>query len=481
MTKKTYLIIKLLIAIIAMLFSAYFVLTINKLNILPTKYFILLISIMLGISVINVLFFIPRKRILNIIGYAITIVIIIIACIGSKHVLNINSFFERGFGNSTTEITGYDMMVLAASDYHSLDDLEGSTVGYTIVGENAEGIAFINGIKDKIFAEFVKYDDALQLYDALNDGEIDAILISEGALQFLEAADHDVNKKIKSLQYYELTTEIDNDDDPVLDLRPINILISGSDSRSGIITAKSNSDVNMIVTLDPKNHRILLTSIPRDYYVQLHGTTGVKDKLTHSGIYGINMTEKTIEDLFDIDIKYTLKVGFQTVIEVVDLIGGIDIYSDLDFYSRSSDGGAIRTHVVEGMNHFNGAQALSYARERYAFKTGDNQRIQNQQQVIMAILDKVIQDKSILKKYDRLLATLSDLYRTDIPMEYVKLLVKNQLNTMKSWKIDRQVVTGSGASEQTYSYPGTNLWVMVPNMNSVKAASEKINAIIRGK
>ena len=220
--------------------------------------------------------------------------------------------------------------------------------------------------------------------------------------------------------------------------------------------------------------KILLTSIPRDYYVQINGTTGLKDKLTHIGIYGTEKVKKTIEDLLGIKIDYTIKVGFNSVIEIVDLVGGIDIYSDTAFKSHCGDGGAKRVKVKVGMNHFNGAEALSYARERYAYKEGDIHRIKNQQQVIEAVANKILSDYSLLLKYDTLLDTLSGLYLTDMPSKLITLLIKEQINTMSSFSIEKQNLVGYGGSEQTYSIPGMKLYVMHPNQESVTTASNKI-------
>lgn len=238
----------------------------------------------------------------------------------------------------------------------------------------------------------------------------------------------------------------------------------------------------MIMTINPSNHEILLTSIPRDYYVQLHGKTGLKDKLTHSGIYGVNMTKQTIEDFMNIKIDYVVKVGFGTVINVVDMIGGIDIEADQDVYTRCSDGGAVRTQIKKGWNHLTGAQALSYARERKGYKNGDNHRVQNQQQVIEAIFTKVISDKSLLNNYENVLNSLSSLYVTDIPASFIKNIVKNQISDMKSWKISKQQLTGTGRTGvETYSMPGWKLWVMEPNQSSINKNSKNINDMINGK
>ena len=294
----------------------------------------------------------------------------------------------------------------------------------------------------------------------------------------LEDEYKDIESKVKIIYNFEIESTIEKNTEDVKSLKPINILISGSDSRSGKIVSKTRSDVNMIMTINPKTHTILLTSIPRDYYVRLHGTTGNKDKLTHAGIYGINMTKTTIEDFMDIKIDYTVKVGFQSVIQVVDLIGGIDIDSDASFVSHCNDGGAESTNVKKGMNHFTGAQALSYARERYAYKEGDVHRVQNQQQVLEAIITKISKNKSLLMKYDKLLDSLSELYRTDIPDSYIKLVVKNQLDKGQAWKIERQYVTGTGAKKVTYSMPGRSLYVMIPDQKSIDKATEKIESLL---
>ena len=232
--------------------------------------------------------------------------------------------------------------------------------------------------------------------------------------------------------------------------------------------------------IDPNNHKLLLTSIPRDYYVQLHGTSGTKDKLTHAGVYGIEMTKTTLEDVFNIKLDYTVNVGFQSVIKVVDLIGGIDIYSEVDVYCRTGDGGAEPVQIYAGNNHLNGAQALAYARERKGYAEGDNHRVQNQQQVIEAIITKVSGDKSLIMRYDELLSAFSELYRTDIPAEVIQMAVKLQLDSMPSWTVERQQVSGYGTYAETYSMGDIPLWVMIPDEGSVQEARNRIMAIIDG-
>lgn len=476
MKNKVWVFIKLIVIFISIGFSIYFIKVIDDLNMLPSELFNILIIGYIVTNILNILCLIPKK-IVSIIGVVLSIGIIITSCFGINHASNIANFLNNSFNNNGVEISSYNVAVLKSSDYKTIEDIDGKLMGYLSLDDNKDKC--ISMIEGKISTELKSFDDSYTLYEDLLNENIDSIVISEGFLQVLEDEYEDINDRIKIIYTFETEKKLNTNEENIDELKPINILISGSDSRSGKILTKTRSDVNMIMTIDPKNHKILLTSIPRDYYVQLHGTTGNKDKLTHAGIYGINMTKETLEDVFDIEIDYTVKVGFQSVIQIVDLIGGVDVESDIEFYSSCGDGGAKKIHVRKGMNHFTGAQALSYARERYAYKNGDNHRVQNQQQVLEAIIEKISKDKSLLMKYDELLNSFGELYRTDIPSDYIKLTVKEQLTNMKSWKVEKQQVSGTGAMLETYSMPGRNLWVMIPDVNSVNQSREKILEYIK--
>jgi LCP family protein required for cell wall assembly len=233
----------------------------------------------------------------------------------------------------------------------------------------------------------------------------------------------------------------------------------------------------MIVTVNPKTHDILLTSIPRDYYVQLHGTTGLKDKLTHAGIYGVDMSVSTLEDLFDIDINYYVRVNFTTLIQVVDTIDGIDVESDKSFTAYTDNS----VYVKKGSNHFNGKQALAYSRERYAYQEGDRHRVQNQQDVITAIMNKMLSSKTLITKYNSILNTLDGSFQTNMKTSSLTSLIKKQIDTMPSWNITSQSVNGTDSSNVTYSYPGQKLYVMVPDMSTVESAKTKITEVYEKK
>ena len=464
---------KYILPIITLIITILTIISVLKLNILPNKYLILLIIVELILFLLSLIQILKNKT-LKVIGIIISIISILINIIGLYYINNTNKFIKRGFNNNNVEINAYNIAVLNTSEYEKIEDLNNKKIGY--LKNELDKNQYLDEVTNKIKINTKEYNSIYTLYEDLVNKNIESILLDSSYIELLEDDYKDIYEKIKIIYSYDIKKEIEKKKEET-ELKPINIYISGSDSRSGYIETKTRTDVNMIMTINPNTREILLTSIPRDYYVRLHNTTGYKDKLTHSGIYGIEMSKSTIEDLFGIEIDYTIKVGFNSVINIVDLLGGIDIYSDQSLLTHCGDGGAVKTYVVEGMNHFNGAQALSYARERYAYKEGDSHRIKNQQQVLEAILTKAIKNKETVLKYDELLNSLSNLYRTDIPESLIKQYIKNQLENNTAWKIEKQVVTGYGTMDITYSMPGRNLYVMIPDMNSVHEATKNINKI----
>ena len=233
----------------------------------------------------------------------------------------------------------------------------------------------------------------------------------------------------------------------------------------------------MIMTVNPNTGKMLLTSIPRDYYVQLHGTTGRKDKLTHSGTYGINMTTQTVEDLLGIDINYYIRVNFTTLIKLVDKLGGIDVYSDKGFTPWTNTA----IYIPKGNVHMNGEMALAFARERHAYTEGDRHRVQNQQDVLEAVFKKLTKTSTLVSSYTGILDTLDGSFETNMSKDTITSLAKFQINKMPSWNIEKISVNGSDSSNYTYSYPGQKLYVMEPDMQTVTEASNKIKDVLGKK
>ena len=267
----------------------------------------------------------------------------------------------------------------------------------------------------------------------------------------------------------EATHEVDITKDPFI------VFLSGIDTRTGMLPSRSLSDVNIVATINPKEHKILLTAIPRDYYVHLAGTSedSLNDKLTHAGSHGgIALSKATVEELLDIEINYYARVNFNFVKNIVDAIGGITINSDVDYsFSCWTDRGCT---FHPGDNPVDGRCALAFARERKSYSAGDRHRGENQEQVISLILDKISQSSTLLSNYSGILASLDGTFETNIEMDDITAFFKNQLEDMKAWKVENKNLNGTGAMDYTYSYPSQPLSVMYPDESTIKEAKAKI-------
>ncbi len=264
--------------------------------------------------------------------------------------------------------------------------------------------------------------------------------------------------------------------------KPFIVYLSGMDTRgSGSIKDKGLSDVNMVIVVNPKTAKMLLVSIPRDYYVPLYGDSAKMDKLTHAGNRGIECSMSTLESVFDIKFNYCVKVNFKSVYDIVNALGGVTVVSDYSFKSRYSYTKKTYT-FVKGENHLDGDAALAFARERKSFSGGDRQRGKHQQKIISAIVNKAM-SPSILNpsKLQSVLDAVTENTKTNMEYKDISKLVKFQLNKMPKWKVDSVSVDGTGASRTTYTTPNQKLSVMIPNQSTVDAAKAAINAVVEGK
>ena len=377
-------------------------------------------------------------------------------------------------GAKDYELENYYIIVLKDS-YNSISEIDGKVVGNYSNDKNY--IEAINKLDKKIDFKEKEFDDFEMASEALLDGEIDALFMSQTHKDMADEQVHGFQYLVDILDTISIKVQSEvvvKDADVTKD--SFNIYISGIDVY-GDIASVSRSDVNMIVTVNPTTHEVLLTSIPRDYYVQLHGTTGYKDKLTHAGTYGIDMSIATIDDLLEVDINYYVRVNFTTLISMVESIGGIDVYSDKEF-KAFTDG---KCNYKLGTNHLNGKCALAFARERYAYKEGDRHRVENQQAVLTAILNKTLSSKTIVTKYTGILNSLGSSFQTNMPQDKIYSLVNMQLDKMPSWNITNYSLDGTDGRNYTYSYAGSKLYVMNPDYKTVVKARELIDNLMENE
>lgn len=254
--------------------------------------------------------------------------------------------------------------------------------------------------------------------------------------------------------------------------RPFNVYISGIDVY-GDINQESRSDVNLIASVNPGTHKILLTTTPRDYYVRIPGVSGdERDKLTHAGNYGVDTSMATLEELYDTKIPFYIRVNFTSVEEIVDVMGGIDVESELSFTTSKAAGEIV--DVKEGMNHFNGKQALAFVRERKALADGDNQRGKNQQALLSALIKKAV-SPMIIFHANEMIGSVAGNADTNLSEAQIKSLIRMQISQMKGWEIESVAAEGDGSGKQyCYSYRGGPLYVSVPDENSVEKIKKKM-------
>ena len=259
---------------------------------------------------------------------------------------------------------------------------------------------------------------------------------------------------------------------------PFVVYLSGVDNR-GELTEKARSDVNILAVVNPSTKRVALINTPRDYYVDLAGTSS-KDKLTHAGLYGVETSMATLGNLYGVNVDQYLRINFAGFISIIDAVGGVDVYSDQAFTSVGSPGYYDPTTFAEGWNHLDGKSALAFARERHAFASGDIQRGINQMKVIDAMMNK-IKSPTVLMSFSKLMDAVSDCFVTSLSQEQISALVRMQLSDFAEWNIESYTVTGSsGSSTKCYSAKGQKLYVMKPDENSVAKAKEMIAAVLGG-
>lgn len=465
--------ISLFLNVLLFISLVLFFVNVFSINILPIKYAAEFLIIFVLINMIFVLVDLKfyKKKALIIILDIVCILLMALFIFGTLKIVETNSFFNRN-SSEKVEITNYYVVVRKNSDYDKIYDIRKKDV-YVLNNEINYG-QIISKLNDKVSVNINNETDLLEMGNKLLNNSISVILVSDANYSLLEENIEGFSNSTKKLYTISLESKLkDISKDAKVTKESFNIYISGIDTY-GKISTKSRSDVNIIMTVNPVDKKILLTSIPRDYYVRLHGTTGYKDKLTHAGVYGINMSVQTIEDLLNTDINYYLRVNFNTLIDVVDELGGIEINSDKSFTAWTNRSCKIKS----GYQTLDGKCALAFARERYSYNTGDRHRGENQQQVITAIINKATSSKKIITNYSDILNALDGSFQTSLSTDEIYAIIKMQISDMAKWEVESISLNGFDSSNYTYSYGGQKLYVMEPDMNTVNKAKEKIYEIM---
>ena len=478
--------IGIVLSILLVVASFYLLYQLIKINVLPTKllFLITIIFVLLDTIFALLLCYYTRAIVSKIICVVITLVLIFGSCMGG--------YYISKTGNLLTNITNVtkhakntvSVVVKQSSDIKNKSQLNGLSVGtLRTIGTQGSSKALKELSKDGIVMNQSEYDSLSAMLESFYNGEVNSIIINESSrsqiLDMESYADFDNNTRV----VYQTSYKVENTDkaNAVSDItsKPFNVLISGSDTRGGF-DENGRSDVIMVATINPKTSTILLTSVPRDFYVTTACDAadgcmqGALDKITHTGIHGTNTTKRTVEQLLGIEINYTFKVGFDTVTDLVDALGGVDVYVEPGYAVSTST-----FSVHEGTNHLDGEHALAYARERYSYTEGDRQRTKNQQQVLMGIVNEATKP-SVITKYASIMDAMANTFSTTMSNEEISDLIKYQINNNPKWKMEQYMVDGTGDTLMCAEL-GDAASVMVPDQSTVKMAKDKINAVLAGK
>ena len=325
----------------------------------------------------------------------------------------------------------------------------------------------------------VKVEDVAsyqEAYDNLKSGKSKAMVLSGSYASLLESVDSNYASNLKTIYTYKIKMKNNNSAKQV-DSKVFNIYISGIDTYGSISTV-SRSDVNIIMTVNMNTHKILLTTTPRDAYVKIPGGGADQyDKLTHAGIYGVETSEQTLENLYGIKIDYYARINFTSFLKLIDQLGGVTVHNDQAFTSLHG-----KFDFPVGDIQMNSEQALGFVRERYSLNGGDNDRGKNQEKVISAIVNKLASLNSV-SNFTSIVNNLQDSVQTNMSLDTINALANTQLDSGSKFTVTSQAVTGTGSTGQLTSYamPNSSLYMMKLDDSSVESASQAIKNLMEEK
>lgn len=485
-----FMIFAILLSVILVVFAGFLIYQIFKLQILPDNILIPIILVLILLTMIFVLLinFSTHGLVSKILCSLMVVVLSAVYGLGNYYLYSTNTTLETVTDQGNKAKNTVSVVVLNSSSLEDVNSLEGSKLGVLkTIGKEATKKSLNDLKKNNVTYTKKTYDNMLGMLKALYDGEVDAIVLNEAYRSNVCDLEDYTNfnndtKVIHKTVYY---TKENSSSLAVSDItsKPFNILISGNDS-FGSLDENSRSDVDMLVTINPVTSTILLTSIPRDSYVKevcndYACNYGVYDKLTHTGIYGVDTTKDTIENMLDIDINYVYRVNFTSMIDIVDALGGVDVtvpegMAVSKFYTNSNLEG-----VHEGENHLDGKRALAYSRERKAYLDGDLQRARNQQQVLQAMFKKATSPE-IIKNYTSLLKALIGAFDTNMTTQEITSFIKYQIQAKPSWKFEQFVLKGDNDLRMSAEL-GNEVSVVILYDSYINIAHDKIQAVLDGQ
>lgn len=474
----------LIVTLVVLITAIVFAVMLLNIKVIPTKFIAVIGLVMLVLVVIvGALVWSTDGKIRFVVGVILAAVFAAVFILGSMYVYKTHSTLA-GISGVNTEVTEVGIYVRADDSADSIGATADYVYGVLTDLDRANSDKAIQEVDSETgkTVQVQEFAGLTELVDGLLNGQTGAIVLNSAYLSVIEEMDgySDISSRIRELTVKKVETTIEPQEteakaeENTNDGSVYTIFISGIDSRSGLV-AKSRSDSNIIATVNTATRQVLLVSTPRDYFVPLSISGGQRDKLTHAGIYGINVCMDTLGMLYNEDINYYFRINFAGFEQLIDALGGVTVYSDYDFDSKNETG----YHFNQGENYLNGEQALVFSRERYAFKEGDRQRGKNQMAVIKGVINKALSPE-LLKNYSSVLSSIQGCFETNISYEEIARLLQQQLNNGGDWNIVSYSVNGTGDTQKPYSM-SQKAYVMIPDESTVQKAETMMKKVRDGE
>ncbi|HFI0370219.1 TPA: LCP family protein [Streptococcus suis] len=450
-----------------------FLVTMYRYNILDFRYLNYIVTLLLvGVAVLTGLLMWRKKaRIFTALLLVFSLVITSVGIYGMQEVVKFSTRL-----NSNSTFSEYEMSILVPANSNITDVRQLTSILAPAEYDQDNITALLDDISKMESTQLVTSPATsyLTAYQSMINGESQAMVFNGVFTNILENEDPDFSSKVKKIYSFKVTQTVETATEQVSG-DSFNIYISGIDAY-GPISTVSRSDVNIIMTVNRATHKILLTTTPRDSYVAIaDGGQNQYDKLTHAGIYGVNASVHTLENLYGIDISNYIRLNFTSFLQLIDLVGGIDVENTQEFTSLHGN-----YYFPVGQVHLNAEQALGFVRERYSLEGGDNDRGQNQEKVIAALIKKLSSPDN-LANYQAILTGLEGSIQTDLSLETIMGLVNTQLESGTQFTVESQALTGTGRSDlSSYAMPGSQLYMMEINQDSLEQAKAAIQSVLDG-
>ncbi len=446
---------------------AHHILAFRHLNVVYSIILVAIFTLCLTLSILK------KSRVLT------TVLLVVFSIIAAVSLFAFKSLVDVAHNmNETASYSEIEMSVVVPSNssVNDVSDLTSVQAPTDADGSNINEL--LSHIKSEKGVDLAteKVDSYQAAYENLVNGSSQAMVFNSAYSSLLEMSYENYQSNLKTIYSYKIKTSI-KDEAKAQDSNVFNIYISGIDTYGSISTV-SRSDVNLILTVNMNTHKILMTETPRDAYVKIpDGGADQYDKLTHAGIYGVETSEKTLENLYGITIDYYARLNFDSFLKLIDALGGITVYNSQAFTSLHGN-----YDFPVGNVTLDSDKALGFVRERYSLEHGDYDRGNNQMKVIQAILNKMTSLKSV-SNYSTIISNVQDSIQTDMKLDTVMKLVNSQLDSGEKFTITSQEVTGTGSTGELTSYamPTASLYMIKLDDASVAKASQAIKDVMEGK